>query len=176
MSTTEPDPESKHKLLVAQFLKFGVVGGVSFVVDAGLLMLMYAVLRWNGELASLSLGRWLVQHHLALFPPTTETGDALIKVTRNASLIVFQPISAGIAIVTSFYLNRRWTFGITLPEGRQTQFRRFVSLYIGSLVLGSLVLVWLSTFMPVFPAKIVVTALTALANFTGQRLWTFKKP
>lgn len=171
-----PIPKQVDRQLAAQFLKFGVVGGVSFVVDTGLLFLMYSALRWNGELMSQSLGRWLVEHHLALFPPDpSQSTEAFLITTRKASLLVFQPISAGIAIVNSFFLNRKWTFGIETPDARRSQFRRFVSLYVGSLVIGSLALSWVSTFMPVLPAKVLITVVMAFMNFAGQRFWTFKE-
>lgn len=159
-----------------QFVKFGLVGVMSFVIDYSVMMtLLYGFTGFRdavGEWVMATLGAtatWAVN-------PETGTPDAL-----HAALPIAAAAGAVFGILNSFFWNRRWTFRILGAEDRAAQFRRFFLLS----ATGALLNVILTTlFFRVIPlpekdatrlAKILATGVVAFWNFFGQKLYAFRR-
>lgn len=154
-----PEDTGTRETLAQQFIKFGVVGGTSTVIDYGLFFIFYR------SPISLIVGTPLFLHGISLGA----------RDPRHASVPVIQAVATGVAIINSFYWNRKWTFNIRDDEGKGEQFRRFVILSVSVLVLTAVTVTLLTHVMSILAAKIVATVLMAFVNFGGQRLWAFKK-
>ncbi|MES2962161.1 MAG: GtrA family protein [Pseudomonadota bacterium] len=73
----------------------------------------------------------------------------------------------------SYYCNQRWTFD---SKGSQ-RFTKYISFYLGSLVLGSILLRIIVEFFGVIPeiANLLAIAITTCVNFLGIKFLVFKK-
>lgn len=85
------------RALVEQFLKFGVVGAVAFVIDYGILMLLSQVVGWDPLPSSvISFTISLVFNYLASMHFVFERRDDL---SRRRELVIFVLLSViGLAI------------------------------------------------------------------------------
>lgn len=154
-----------------QFLKFCIVGGTSFLVDAGLHYLLMFVP--PDRPVSVPVGEWWngVQGGAAIgFEQAQKLASPILKVP-----------SAGLAILNSFAWNRLWTFRIRGKEERVTQFARFVVVSLIGMLINVAVVGVMTNIVPGHPkrswavATLVATAAVAVWNFNGQRLWAFKR-
>lgn len=159
--------------LASQFVKFGVVGGTSTVIDFGLFFVIKNHVPWHGGLLSVALGSWFQQVLPGVFH--------YAKTPMEASVPAIQTFATSVAILNSFYWNRRWTFGIRGAEGQAQQFRKFLVLSLSGLVLTTLLVAGISHALPFHEntslkiAKVIAVVVVAFWNFGGQRLWAFKK-
>lgn len=174
-----PDPIAERdkpifdRSLYKQFVKFCFVGGTSFAIDLAVRWILMFVIRWNGDLMSFSAGTWLQTSVPAVFGAAHKPGDAFFPVTAT--------IAGSLALLNSFVWNRAWTFQIRGKHERNEQLRRFLVVAI----LGIGLNVGLSTiFNHVLPgtgqrralfATVLATAIGAVWNFGGQRLYAFRK-
>ncbi|MBN9503172.1 MAG: hypothetical protein BGO01_17340 [Armatimonadetes bacterium 55-13] len=158
--------------LFRQIVKFCIVGGTSFIIDAGLSMIFLRVLPWGDRLLSEALGGWLQGSFPALF--------GWAKNHYTAAVPVLGGLASIIAMFNSFLLNRRWTFRVKGKEERMAQLRRFYLISIIGAVLNTLITSALSNVIPAHPnqslmiGKVVAAAVVAVWNFTGQRLYAFR--
>lgn len=162
--------------IVRQFVKFCIVGGSSFVIDAGIHKYLMFYAPYAGGKLSQAAGRWLVESGLYL------RGDlALADAAHNASSAYFKVLSATIAILNSFVWNRRWTFKIKGKEDRGKQLFKFLILSFAGMGLNVLIFSLVNRTVPGteehrwLVATLVATAVVAVWNFTGQRLWALKR-
>lgn len=165
-------PEPTKNVLVKQIIRFGIVGGSSFIIDTGILFLLMFACKTNGHLWSESVGRWLIDEFPNQFRNVARISDPAI--------LVFKPISAGIAILNSFFLNRHWTFEIRGREDRARHLRRF---YVISIIGYLINYIATNTFNSIVPghrvrglliAQVIAAAIAALWNFAGQRYYAFR--
>lgn len=161
-----------ERRIVRQIAKFCIVGGSSFLIDAGLhKILMFS--DYGGARISTTFGTWL-QSLLHPEPPTAWQA-------YNAAFTVFKILTGGLAILNSFYWNRKWTFGIRGKEDRGQQLAKFVTVSLIGLGLNVVIASGLSRMLPFQErmnwtvATIVAAAVVAIWNFSGQRLWAFRK-
>ncbi|MBI1756151.1 MAG: YqeG family HAD IIIA-type phosphatase [Fimbriimonas ginsengisoli] len=170
-----PDPAApeEEQTIWTQLSRFAVVGVSSFAIDFGIFMALFKYAPWHGALLSQEFGAWLKHGFPVLFAYQSDAQKACIP--------VFKTFSASIAILNSFYWNRRWTFGIKSSEERGRQFRRFVLLSVTGLGWNVLFTTIFASIIPGHPnrsaafASVVATVLVAFWNFGGQRLWAFRK-
>lgn len=159
--------------LVRQFAKFCIVGGSSFVIDAGLHKLLMFAITINGKPLSRVFGVW-VQSALHGAPPTEWQA-------QNASFTVFKFFTSGLAMLNSFYWNRKWTFGIHGPEERGRQLAKFLTISVIGMGLNILIASGLnrvgkgSAEGNWWFATLIATAIVAVWNFCGQRLYAFRR-
>lgn len=159
--------------LVRQFAKFCIVGGSSFAIDASIRYILMFFVTWDGQLASVRLGRWMIERMPALF--------AYAEKPTDASVVVAVVLSASVAILNSFIWNRRWTFGIKGSHERVQQLRRFVIVSVIGMLLNTTITTLMNSIIPGHPkrslliATMVATVVVAVWNFSGQRLWAFRK-
>ena len=169
-----PDPVGapEDTPLKVQIFRFGVVGATAFVVDTTIFMIPYGFISLHGAKLSVIVGSWLKDS----LPFIQLAADP-----QHASIPVFKTISAIGGITTSFYLNRRWTFGITDTEARAAQFRRFVAVSVIGILISVGITSYLTPHMPgsdkvaALGAIVIATFCAAVWNFTGTRLWAFRK-
>jgi hypothetical protein len=157
---------------VRQFLKFAVVGGSSFAIDYCLRMtLMYAIPYGDGRLYE-PVGAWVLS--------TFAVAQRYFDDAEAAAVPIAAAIAASVAIVNSFYWNRRWTWRIQGKEEQARQFRRFVLLAGTGMALNTILSTVVYNAMP-FDGKpalriatVVAAGTVAFWNFFGQRLYAFR--
>lgn len=161
-----------QRQVVRQFIKFCVVGGTSFAIDYCVTMtLMFAVPGSGGGTMSEQVGAALRES--SLFGWATKNQDAFFPIAGAGG--------AAIAILNSFYWNRRWTFRIVGAEERGAQFRRFLIISLVGLCLNTILKTVFNSVLPFDPrtdarlATVIAAAFVALWNFLGQRLYAFRK-
>lgn len=160
--------------LFKQIVKFCFVGGSSFVIDYCIKMTLRFAVPYGDGLMSEALGKWLVENMSLVFAFAAH--DPV-----QAAVVPISIVAAGTAIVNSFIWNRRWTFRIVGKEDRAAQFGKFLVVSLVGLGLNT---VLTTLFALVIPggekmsfriAIVLAAAVTAFWNFTGQRLYAFKK-
>lgn len=167
-------PEGMMKQpIVRQFVRFALVGGTCFVIDAGL----HRFLLFSAKIGGESLAQRVGQSIWALFHGGAEAHpvDA-----HDSAFVAFKVISAALAIVVSFLLNRSWTFGIKGREQRASQFGKFVVVSVIGLLLNVAISSGINRLIGGGETKgwgigtVVAAAVVAFWNFGGQRLWAFR--
>jgi HAD superfamily phosphatase (TIGR01668 family) len=159
-----------------QFVKFGLVGVMSFVIDYSVMMtLLYGISGFRD-----AVGGWVMETlgDAATWAVNPETGtpDAL-----HAALPVAAASGAVFGILNSFFWNRRWTFRILGAEDRAKQFRRFFLLSATGALLNVILTTLLFRVIPLPEkdatrlAKILATVAVAFWNFFGQKLYAFRR-
>jgi HAD superfamily phosphatase (TIGR01668 family) len=163
-----------ERTLIRQIIKFGIVGGTSFIIDTGLSLLFLRVLPYGDQLLSEALGSWLVQTMPSIF--------SFAKTPYNAAVPILGGLASFIAMFNSFIWNRSWTFKVKGKSERLAQLRRFYTVSILGAVWNTLITSGLSNVIPGHPtrslvvAKVVAAGLVAVWNFMGQRYYAFRAP
>jgi HAD superfamily phosphatase (TIGR01668 family) len=166
---TKPPAE---RTLIRQIIKFGIVGGTSFVIDTGLSLIFLRLLPWNGMLLSEALGSWLQTTFPAVFSYAKDASTAAIPVLGGTASFI--------AMFNSFVWNRSWTFRVKGKHERLSQLRRFYTISILGAVWNTLITSALANVIPGHPtrslivAKVVAAGIVAVWNFLGQRLYAFR--
>ncbi len=159
--------------VVRQFFKFAIVGGSSTVIDVGLHWLLLFVVMVGGRPLGAVFGAWLVEQFPQAF--------GYVKQASDAAVPVFKVLTAGVAILNSFYWNRLWTFRIRDKARRLVQLHRFITWSVLGMLLNTAIVTMLNNVIAGNPkrswaiATIVATVVVAFFNFAGQRWWVFKK-
>jgi len=161
-----------QKRIVRQIAKFCIVGGTSFVIDAGLhKYLMFSSI--GGARICTEFGTW-IQTLLHGTKPTEWQA-------YNAAFTVFKVFTGGLAILNSFFWNRKWTFGIRGKEDRGQQLVKFVTVSLIGLGLNVAIASGVNRILRFedrtnwIIATIIAAAIVAIWNFSGQRLWAFRR-
>lgn len=159
--------------MVRQFVKFCVVGVVSFLIDYCIRMTLLLGVPWGQTRLGDAFGGWLRSSMPAIFSYADKN--------TAAAMPIFATFSASVAILNSFFWNRAWTFRIRGREEAAAQLRRFVLVSLVGLGLN----VMLSTvFFRLIPgtekssariATILAAVVVAFWNFAGQRLYAFRQ-
>jgi HAD superfamily phosphatase (TIGR01668 family) len=157
-----------------QFVKFLLVGGTSFVIDYSLTMTF-----WKGVyIQGARLGDTMGEAGLSAMPWLVGVGGAT---AREAGFRISKAIGAGTAIVFSFLLNRKWTFKISGKEDRSRQFVKFFTVAGTGMLLNVSLSSWFLQILPFDETNngrigiILATGMVAVWNFTGQKLFAFRK-
>lgn len=165
--------ELMKRPVVRQFVKFCIVGGTSTVIDLGLHGFLLFVLMVGNETFGVVFGRFLMESMPWLFGYASKPIDAAVPVLK-----VF---TASLAILNSFYWNRRWTFSIRGKEERLKQLQKFVAVAVTGMLINTVIMTSLYNIVPGHPkrswviASAIATIVVAFWNFSGQKLWTFRK-
>ena len=163
-----------HRRIVRQFAKFCIVGGSSFLIDAGL----HRILMFNAfvgtEPLSQVVGKWVA----GLWTPA---GQVSVEQAHDVAFTVFKIGTASLAILNSFIWNRLWTFNIRGKEEYGRQLSKFVVVSVVGLGLNTIIASSLNRVVSGGESRswivgtFVAAAVVAIWNFSGQRLWAFKK-
>ncbi len=110
-------------------------------------------------------------------------------VTTLMDLVLFSALTSGVGInpvvanvfsyscgiVTSFLLNRSWTFGVPAgTRGIERQALRFLSTHLASLLLSSLLVALFILMLSPFAAKVTTVPIVFLWNYALARFWVFR--
>ncbi len=148
--------------LVEQVVRFGIVGGSSFIIDYGLTSLLMG-------LFGASLGSFLIHSVPLLFSWATAPAKAAAPILGGMASFV--------AMFNSFVWNRAWTFEAHGKGRRSTQMVRF---YLVSIAGACLNAGLFSVFFSLLPgnqmllSKALAALIIAIWNFLGQRYFAFK--
>lgn len=157
-----------------QVMRFCIVGGVSFVIDTTISIILETVVRVHGVLLSEIFGTWLMHQMPVVFGTTGDPKDAAAK--------IFFWIAALAAMTNSFFFNRLWTFGIKGDADRMLQMRRFFVVSLLGTGLNTLVashvfaLLGSESARDTTIAKAAAAVIVACWNFCGQRFYAFRRP
>lgn len=160
--------------IVRQFIKFCLVGALSTVIDVGLHYVLMFQVPWGDGTLSQALGRWVLE---TFRPGAPMNGKAYYE----ASFPLLKVPTTVLAILNSYYWNRKWTFRALGLEALHRQIAKFFLVALIGMGLNVLISSALMAVVPGHPklswalATGVATVAVALWNFNGQRLWTFRK-
>lgn len=115
--------------------------------------------------------------------------NTLIYITgieTGRGIFVLNSISFSVAVINSYFMNKRWTFqDKTKTEQVTVKFSAFFIISIIGLVINSIVLTSITTYIPPFfglsavlwanIAKLFATGFSLVWNFIGYKLFVFKK-
>jgi putative flippase GtrA len=107
-------------------------------------------------------------------------------ITAGVELFVLNSISFSIAVVNSYFMNKRWTFqDKTQTEQEPIKFSRFIAVSVVGVIINGLVLTGITTSIaPLFGlsavlwaniAKLMATGISLIWNFIGYKLFVFKR-
>lgn len=174
-----PDPQAieqakpiGERTIVKQIIRFGVVGGTSFVIDAALTYLFMRGISSHGVLISETLGNWLRESYPAL------TGYS--KDAAGAAAPILGGIASFIAMFNSFVWNRSWTFEHRGKEERLSHLHRFYTVSILGAILNAFIFSFIFNALRSHPnqaiavAKVGAAVIVAVWNFVGQRYYAFR--
>jgi HAD superfamily phosphatase (TIGR01668 family) len=173
-----PESETGHGLspaeaaevtVVQQIVRFVVVGGASFVIDAGLTKILMDVVKVGGVELSISLGGWLKSSAPGVF--------AFASTPDKAAAPVLGGVASLVAMFNSFFWNRLWTFEAKGKDRKSAQvFRFYVVSILGAFLNAGLFSVFYN-WLPgrkLLVAKMLAAILVAVWNFVGQRYFAFR--
>lgn len=169
----QADVPFTHRAIFRQILRFCVVGGISFIIDAGTSILLESVIKVHGILLSHVTGTWLKATFPTIFGASTPPD--------HASAAIFFWIAALLAMANSFYWNRLWTFEMKGSKETAKQLRRFFIISLIGTGINSAISTHLFTIIPgrrsvaTAIAKAAAAVVVAAWNFTGQRFYAFRQ-
>ncbi len=162
----------EDRVIVHQIVKFLIVGGSSFLIDAGLRMLLLFGFDRTPNGWVQNFGTWLQGE----WPRIFAHGEAW-----EAALPFVAGFSALVAMLNSFVWNRSWTFRIQGKAQRTEQLRRFMIVAWVGWFLNVKITTWCVYLLPgggedvkTMIATMIAAAVVAVWNFTGQRMYAFR--
>lgn len=162
----------KHQI-VNEFVKFAIIGATSTCIDFGLNYLLL----FKASIGGVPLYEIVGKQVLAILSPDSPlTADAL----QNAAFAPLKVLPVLIAIFNGYYWNSKWTFKVA---AKGLQKKLIIKFYIVALcaMLVNIAVSTLVTNLLHDPstkswgiASVSGMLVAAIANFAGQRAWTFK--
>jgi putative flippase GtrA len=157
--------ESGSRPALAQFSRFAVVGCLNVAVSFAVFLVFYRYWPVSSLLGDVD---GTPQRHLAAFLSYFGASNVDAGIANAVGYLA--------GMVNSFLLNKRWTFE---ARGRASvQMRRFAILNVVGLVGSSAILFALVDVAraPYLPVWVATTAVVMIANFLGNKYWTFVDP
>ena len=100
---------------------------------------------------------------------------SLLAVGAGVPAVAANVVSYSCGIVTSFVLNRSWTFGVAMDApGVSRHAIRFLASNIAGLLLSSVLVGLLVLVLPDVAAKVVSVPLVFVWNYAVARFWVFR--
>ncbi len=172
----EPVPTGlfSHKI-VRQFLKFCAVGGLSTVIDVGLHYLL---------MFRLAAGGVLVSERVGVYVWDLTQGAGQLASAQDITDAAFGPLKVpvvALAILNSYYWNRRWTFRVQTKGGHASMITKFYVIALIGALLNVTIGTTVNRMMQMPPeqswagASLIAVVVVVFWNFFGQKLWTFGK-
>jgi HAD superfamily phosphatase (TIGR01668 family) len=161
-----------ERTIVKQFLKFCIVGGISFVIDFVIRYVLMNVVHYNGELLSDRIGRNMIDHYQIVANNATGPDKAAYPIA------VF--LASSVAMFNSFLLNRSFTFKVKGDHGKGKQLAKVYAVgYIGMLLnivisYGAYNVIPAHRKISLLLSAVIAAFVVAMWNFVGQRYFAFK--
>lgn len=160
--------------VVKQFVKFCLVGGLSTVIDLGLHYVLLFMVPYGQTTLAHHVGEvvWNATHSGAA-PTARDLLDAAYGPLKVPTVVL--------AILNSYYWNRRWTFRVDRSVGHGSMILKFfVVALIGmmlNVVVGATVnrLLHFGAQARWAGASVIATVIVVFWNFFGQKIWTFRR-
>ncbi|OIP58850.1 MAG: hypothetical protein AUK19_03145 [Candidatus Moranbacteria bacterium CG2_30_45_14] len=106
-------------------------------------------------------------------------------ITSGIELFFLNSLSFSIAVINSYFMNKRWTFqDRTKEEQESVKFSEFFIISVIGLVINGLVLTGITTYIPALfglsavlwanIAKLMATGFSLIWNFIGYKFFVFK--
>lgn len=109
----------------------------------------------------------------------------LTGITNGPWFFLLNTISFLIAVINSYFMNKRFTFQDATRNREETKIAQFITIsIIGSLINSTIVTTIVTTVHPMFGlspelwanvAKLCATGISLIWNFVGYKLFVFKK-
>lgn len=155
--------------IIQHMVRFALVGGLSTVIDAGLHGVLMLAPIVNGKTVADIVGHMLLGD-----------GAWTAKQVSDAAFAPLKVPTTSLAILNSYYWNRKWTFSVEggVPHG--PMIARFFAVALTGLVLTVLVGAYVKRLLhlPVEAswggATLVATVVVFFWNFFAQRYFTFR--
>lgn len=138
-----------------QFVKFGMVGSVGFIVDMGTFAFLYTLLRWT-----------------------------TVFTVAGYEVIAANTVSVLAAMVAVFLLNKFWTFRDPRAAELARQGSRFFALYLTTYILNQILTSFFAFRVPViqtifhdaavYVAKVLAISIILFVNFFGSKFVVFR--
>jgi HAD superfamily phosphatase (TIGR01668 family) len=158
-----------QKTLVHQIVKFGIVGGSSFVIDFGLTYIFMKVIPSGDGLMSNRLGAYLISSFPAIFHYAKNPGAAALPILGT--------VASFFAMTNSAFMNRAWTFEVKGKTERAKQIRRFYVVSTIGLCISTVVATAAYNVLgnqQLLVAKVIGAGVGAVWNFIGSRTYAFR--
>ena len=155
--------------VVQQIVRFLVVGGVSFFIDATLTILLMHWIKIGGTEMGTLLGTSLQSDLPRLFS-FADTPD-------KAAAPILGGVASLVAMFNSFIWNRTWTFEAKGKDRKSAQVIRFYVVSIGGALLNAVLFSLFYAHLPgrrILFSKVLAAAIVAVWNFLGQRFFAFR--
>ena len=160
--------------VVRQFFKFCLVGGLSTVIDLGLHYVLLFTVPYGGTTLGHHVGEvfWNLTH-AGVLPTDRDLLDAAYGPLKVPTVIL--------AILNSYYWNRRWTFQIDRSVGHGTMIVKFFVVALVGMVLNVVVGASINSVLHFGAqarwagASLIATVVVVFWNFFGQKIWTFQR-
>jgi uncharacterized protein len=163
----------RHEV-VQQLLKFGIVGAVATAVDIGIHSYLMFGAKLNGVYLHDSVGKWVIDRFALGWPLDREH---LLEAAYAP--LKFGPVM--LAILVSYLLNRWFTFQSTHEKANLKQAGQFYAVALVGMLISITVgtvgqrLAQMSEALNFLAGSGLGMIAGFIWNFTGQRLWTFRK-
>lgn len=168
----DADKPPAEKSIVHQLIRFMIVGGSSFVIDAFIRWMLEFEVPYNGGLLSEKVGHWMKM----TMPMLTSYAEN----DQKAFVPIAATVAASFAIVNSFIWNRLWTFEIRGTAERTRQLQKFVAVSLIGLGINVTCTTFFNHLLP-FSSKwnlaiatVLAAGIAAIWNFTGSRYFAFR--
>ncbi|OGI22455.1 MAG: hypothetical protein A2808_03065 [Candidatus Moranbacteria bacterium RIFCSPHIGHO2_01_FULL_55_24] len=110
----------------------------------------------------------------------------LTGITAGIELFVLNTISFSVAVINSYFMNKRWTFeDKSVSEKEPVKFSQFLAVSVVGIIINGGVLSGITYFIPPLfglsavlwanVAKLMATGLSLVWNFVGYKFFVFKK-
>ncbi|MEK9151511.1 MAG: GtrA family protein [Patescibacteria group bacterium] len=110
----------------------------------------------------------------------------LTGITSGIELFVLNSISFSVAVVNSYFMNKRWTFqDKTRTQQEPFKFSQFFAVSVVGIIINGLVLTAITTSIPPLfglsavlwanIAKLAATGISLVWNFVGYKFFVFKR-
>jgi putative flippase GtrA len=168
--TASPKPLMERPI-VRQFVKFCIVGGISFVIDFTVRWILQFVLKLNGQDLSETFGAWIRERVPNIYGWPKDNKAAFMPITVT--------LAWSMATLNSFALNRWFTFRIKDPDDKTKQLGRVYLVAFIGLLLNTLISTGLYNIVEghakrsLAVASVIASITVAIWSFVGQRYYAF---
>jgi putative flippase GtrA len=158
---------------IRQFIRFGIVGFGSFLIDFGLFYVYkYVLIRHFGQESFYLTLPVIIARVISFFHKGASFSSLIVPFYVLAKMMSFCS-----AAIPNYIFNRLWTFRSQNPN-RSRQFIQFFTVAVIGLVLNASIMYIMHSLLhiPDYFAIVIATGVVMFWNFLANRAWAFKAP